>query len=124
VLGGEQIAARVEADCGKEKICGSSAGRGSAAASHPEDPLYRLAKPDDVDRRRNAVRRAGNAEVLHKGLFSRADHQDRNIGSLPYRDNRIGTGVACRIAEVQHDDIRLAAADEGKEMGVSGDCVA
>ena len=61
---GKHIAPRKKADPGKKKIFVSSDARRFAAASDPNDPLYRLVQTDDVDRRDNTIRSTRDAEVF------------------------------------------------------------
>src|SRR5260370_32666724 len=111
------MAARSNPHFGEEEIFRSASQRESATPPHTNDLLYRLVESDDVDRRRDAAGRAGNPVFVEQGLFGVAHDQDRDIGSLPYRQDRVGTGRR-RAAEIENDDIRLAAADEVKKKGL------
>jgi hypothetical protein len=110
----------VKAHGAKGKIFGSPGGGWFAATCNPKDPPYRLAEGDDIYWSRNAICRSGNAKILQKGRLGPADDQDRDIGSLPYPKDRIGTGPLWRLTEVENDDIGLAAADEVEEANLGG----
>jgi len=71
---GKHIASRKKADPGKKKIFVGSDGRRFAAASDPNDPLYRLVQTDDVDRRHNTIRSTRDAEVFDLLLLGIAHH--------------------------------------------------
>jgi hypothetical protein len=79
--------------------------------------LYRLVQHDDIDRRGDTIRCAGNAVILYFRMFRAAHYQYGDIGPPPYRENRIGAGRR-RTAEIEDDHIGAAAADQVKKMGL------
>jgi hypothetical protein len=111
----KQIAAWLKAKSGEAEIVGRSARHRPAATSDPHDPLDRLVQADDVDRRGNTIRCAGNAVILHFWLFRTAHHQYWNIGPPPDSKDRIGAGRR-RAAEIEDDHIGAAAADQVKKI--------
>ena len=115
-LGSSQaIATRIKADAGERELLPRPAQGRVAVASDPHDPLYRLVQAEDVDRRRNAVRRTGDAVFLNLGLFRIADHKNRSICSPPYGKDRISADLQCP-AEIEDDNIGVAAAEQVEEM--------
>ena len=72
---------------------------------------------DDVDRRRNAIGRAGHAVIFYLKLSGATHHQNWNLRVLSDRENRLGSGNRL-AAEIEDNNVGITALDQVEEAGL------